>query len=152
METHVLAEAAAVSEMLVRRVRVVRGRTPKQVLAATDRKQYTDDVAVASMSQCEGDDVDVYFFKLGRGISGADLVKEYELRGLKPDPYAQAAVNEADPEFADGHPNGSQWEDADGNYYYAIFDLWRDERCVLCSRRGLTWRDDCWFAGVRKYP
>lgn len=139
-----------VGDMLVRRVHVNRNRTSEQVLNATGCKQYIDKTAVASIPLCEGDEVDVYFFKLGRNISCADLEKEYELRGLKPDPYAQASVNEADNTFADNQPNGSQWKDGNGNYTYVAFDLWPGGRSVACNRPDRDWYARWWFAGVRK--
>jgi hypothetical protein len=91
------------------------------------------------------------FFKLNRYVSDADLDKEYELRGLKPaDPYSLAAVNEDDPAFADDHPNGTHWKDGDGNWCYAVFRRWFDERDVFVSRDGNGWDDGWWFAGLRK--
>ena len=139
----------AVSNMIVRHAKVNRSRTPEKMLDATSRKQYTDRKVVSAMPLGEGDEADVFFFNLGRYISDADLEKEYELRGLKPaDPYAQAAVNEADPAFADDHPNGTHWKDADGKWCYAAFDRWRN---VNVNRYDdYDWLDYWWFAGVRK--
>ena len=143
----------AVSSMIVRHVKVNRNRTPQQVLDATGRKQYTDSKVVKAMPKGEGDETDVHFFKLGRYVSDADLEKEYELRGLKPaDPYSLAAVNEADPAFADEYPNGTHWKDASGNWCYAVFNQWSGgERGVSVSRDvGNDWDDYWWFAGLRK--
>ncbi len=78
------------------------------------------------------------------------MAKEYDLRGLKPDPRAQAADNEADPAFADQTPNACQWQDADGNWCYAAVNRWDDGRCVLVDRGGNDWGDDRSFGGVRK--
>jgi hypothetical protein len=103
------------------------------------------------MPKAEKDEDEVIFFKIGREVSCSELEKEYELRGLKPaDPYSQAAVNEADPAFADEHPNGTQWKDKDGNYCCAVFDRRGVERCVGVGRYGYVWLDYWWFAGVRK--
>ena len=114
------ARVEAQSNILVRHVRVDRSRTPKKVLDATGRAQYTEGDVVKGMPSGEGDETDVYFFKLGRNISDDDLEKEYALRGFKPaDPYSQAAVNEADPAFADEHPNGTHWKDDKGNCFFA---------------------------------
>ena len=142
----------AVSSMIVRHAKANRNRTPQQVLDATGRKQYTDSKVVKAMPKGEGDETDVHFFKLGRYVSDADLEKEYELRGLKPaDPYSLAAVNEADPAFADEYPNGTHWKDASGNWCYAAFDQWYDgERLVDVSRLDDDWNDFWWFAGLRK--
>lgn len=135
---------------VIRMVKVDRNRTPQEVLDATKRNQYTDKKVVGTMPKGEGDEVEVTFFKLGRYVSDADLAKEYEARGLKPDQYAQAAVNEADPGFADEHPNGSHWQRTDGGYNFLAFGRWHDERGVHCRRDDLDWFDDWWFAGVRK--
>ncbi len=140
----------AASDMIVRHVKVNRSRTPKEVLKATGRAQYVTDSVVKAMPRGEGDEADVHFFKLGRYVNDADLAKEYELRGLKADPYAQAAVNEDDPAFADDHLNGTHWKDADGNWCFASFYRWHGERRVRVHRLDCSWYDDWWFGGVRK--
>ena len=135
---------------IVRVAKVDRTRTPQAVLDATGRMQYTNGSVVEMMPRGEGEEVEVHFFKVGRYISVGDLGREYESRGLKPDPYAQAQVNTDDPSFADEHPNGSQWRDADGNACYATFHSWFDDRKVYVLSRGVGWDDGWWFAGVRK--
>lgn len=141
----------AMSSIIVRRVKVNRSRGPRNTLDATGRKQYTDNKVVEAMPRGEGDEVDVHFFKLERFINDDYLEKEYELRGLKPaDPYSQAAVNEADPAFADEHPNGTHWKDADGKWCFAAFDRWDDGRKLRVDRDDDDWGDFWWFAGVRK--
>ncbi len=139
-----------ISNMIVRKVRVDRSRDPQAVLDATGRNQYTDKKVVAGMPKGEGEEVEVCFFKLGRWISDADLEKEYELRGLEADHYAQAQVNIDDPSLADKHPNGSHWKDKDGNWCFLAIRRWRDERNVRCNRHALDWGDDWWFAGRRR--
>jgi hypothetical protein len=136
--------------------RVVKGInrtiTPKQVLDATGRTQYTDKDVVASMPRGQGEDKEVVFFKLSRSISDEDLEKEYALRGLKPaDPYSLAKVNQDDPAFADANPNSTHWKDENGKWCYAAFIQWNDgERCVDVDRRDIGWNDSWWFAGVRE--
>ena len=143
--------ADAVSNLITRIVKVDRKRSPQEVLKATGRKQYVTDSVVAEMPKGEGEETEVIFFNIGRVVSDNDLEKEYELRGLIPaDPYSLAAVNEADPAFADEHPNGTHWKDAGGNWCFASFGLWVDDRRVLVYRIGHDWRVDWWFAGVRK--
>ena len=140
-----------VSNMIIRHVRVNHTRTPQEALDATGRVQYKDRDVVATMPRGEDDEVEVHFFKLGRYVSDADLEKEYELRGLKPaDPYSLAAVNEADPAFADEHPNGTHWKDANGKWCYIAFFRWDGERRVDFYRDDLDWFDVWWFAGLRK--
>lgn len=141
----------AVSNLIVRRVKVNRSRTPQVVLEATGRKLYVNDNVVATMPHGEGEETDVYFFKVSRYLSDAALEKEYELWGLKPaDPYSQAAVNEDDSSFADDHPNGTHWQDADGQWCYAAFRRWLGGRSVVVRRLDDVWSDGWWFAGLRK--
>lgn len=140
----------AVSNMVVRRVKVDRSRTPYEMIAATRRAEYVDKAVAKTMPKGESDEVEVFFFKVGQDVNCADLLKEYELRGLKPDHFAQGAVNEADQTFADEHPNGTQWQDKDGNFCCLTFGRWVGKRDVSCSRFGGGWGDDWWFAGVRK--
>lgn len=145
--------AEAVSNMIVRKVdKVDRRKLPCEVLDGTGRKQYVDRNVVNAMPHGTGESAEVFFFKLGRYISDADLEKEYELRGLiAVDPYSLAAVNEADPAFADTHPNGTHWQDKDGNWCYSTFSLWGGGgRDVDVYRRRNEWRDSWWFAGLRK--
>ena len=143
----------AISKMITRKVdKVDRTKKPQEVLDATKRKQYTDNGVVKSMPHGTGDGAEVVFFKLDRYVSDADLEKEYALRGLiATDPYSLAAVNEADPAFADKYPNGTHWQDADGKWCFAAFHRWSDGgRHVDVRRLDLGWHDHWWFAGVRK--
>lgn len=147
----------AQSSIIIRHVRVARLRTPRQVLDATGRKQYINRGVVDAMLKDGRDEDDVFFFRPDESayknglIGGDDLAKEYELRGLKPDPYAQAAVNEVDPAFADEHPNSTHWKDADGNWCYVAFGhRYGGERDVDVGRSGNGWYDNWFFAGVRK--
>lgn len=130
-----------------------RSRTPQQVLNDTNRIQFTIPFVVAAMpSGGTGvqENVTVEFFKLNRYVSDNELAKAYEKRGLTPDPYAQAAVNEADPAFADEHPNGTCWRGPDGKWHFATFHRLDDGRHVSVRRSGDGWSDRWWFGGVRK--
>ncbi len=146
----------AVSNLIVRKVPVNRNRSQQEALDATNRVQYTDGKVVDAMPKGEGDEAEVVFFKPDLSqrndfISDDDLEKEFELHGLKPaDPISVAAVNEADPAFADEKPHGTHWKDAEGNWCFATFDRWRDGREVRVDRDGSGWMDRWWFAGVRK--
>ena len=130
----------AISSFIVRRVRVDRTRTPMEVINATGRNKYLNDDVVATMSQGEGDEVDVYFVPTKRFVPADEVSAFLAQYGLVPDPRAQAAVNEADPAFADKYPNGTQW----GDNCYMTFDRWNDERYVSCNRNDDDW-DDSWF-------
>lgn len=147
--------AEALSNLIVRRIRVNRTRSPQEALDATGRAQYTDCKVVDAMPKGEGDEVEVVFFKPDLSerngfISDDDLEKEFESRGLKPaDPISVAAVNEADPAFADEKPHGTHWKDAKGNWCYAAFNRFGVKREVNVYRVDYVWNDDWWFAGVR---
>lgn len=148
--------AEAVSNFIVRTAKVNRNRSQQEAIEATGRAQYTDRKVVDAMPKGEGDEVEVVFFKPDLSkrngfISDDDLEKEFDLRGLKPaDPISVAAVNEADPAFADEKPHGTHWKDAKGNWCCATFSRWDDEREVHVYRDGDGWDDFWWFAGVRK--
>ncbi len=148
--------ALTVSNLIVRKAKVNRGRSGQEAIEATGRAQYTDRKVVDSMPKGEGDEVEVVFFKPDLSqrnglISDDDLEKEFELRGLKPaDPVSVAAVNEVDSAFADKKPNGTHWKDAKGNWCYAAFFRWRAERRVDVYRNDDVWYVSWWFAGVRK--
>ena len=148
----------AVSNLLTRSGKVNRTQTGQQVLDAIGRKQYTDRKVVDSMPKVEGEEVEVKFFKLdlsnrGGVISDDDLAKEFQLRSITPDPYAVAAVNEADPAFADEHPNATHWKDSKGKWCYIAFRRWSDgERVVVVYRRAYVWDGHWWFGGVAISP
>lgn len=96
-----------------------------------------------------GCEKNVTFFTLGRRVSDDELEKEYKLRGLKVDPYAQAKANQEDPTFADTHPNACHWKDEDGKWCFVAFGQWGgDERLVRVGRDGGEWSDGWLFAGV----
>lgn len=141
----------AISNMIARRVKVDRTRDPQKALDATGRKQYTDKGVVKAMPKGHGEEPEVLFFKVGRTLSDNDLEKEYALRGLKPaDPYSLAQVNADDPAFADDRPNGTHWQDANGNWCFAAFHRWDGVRKLSVGRDGGVWVDGWWFAGLRK--
>lgn len=139
----------AASGMIVYHVAVNRSLSLEEI-CDTGRKKRLDGEAVASMPQGDSDEVDVFFFNLGCNISESDLDKEYELRGLKPDPRAQFAVNKTDPAFSDNHPNGTHWRDEGGNWCYAAWDRWSGlGRTVRVLHDSCGWRGSWWFGGVR---
>ncbi len=149
----------AVSNMIVRRVKVNRSRTPQQMLDATGRRQYTDRKVVDAMPRGDGEEVEVCFFKPDASayqdglMSDEEMERQCELRGMESaDPYSLAAVNEADPAFADQMPNATHWKDANGNWCYAAFGRWFvDGRGVRIHRICDDWYGRWFVAGVRKY-
>ena len=140
----------ATTNVIIRTVKVNRSRSPKEMVVALNRAKYTDNSVVKIIPRGEDDEATVEFFKLGKYVSDDDLAREYEKRGLTPDPYAQAAVNEADPVFADEHPNGTHWKDEDGNWCYVAFHRRVGKRVVGVYRNSRGWDDSWWFGGVRK--
>lgn len=146
----------AVSNVVIRRVKVDRGRKPKDVLTLIEYNFFADNDVVEAMPKGEGGEVNVFFFKPdlcsqnGR-ISDDDLEKEFELRGLKPaDPYSLAKVNQDDPTFADERPNGTHFKDGSGNWCFAAFGRRFGERSVRVNRSDVGWSDIWWFAGIAK--
>ncbi len=135
--------------IVVSGIPVNRALTPQQVIDATGRAQYTDRKVVDAMPRGTGEEAEVFFFKPGRHVSDDDLEEEYKLRNLVPAfPDDLATVNEADPTFADQHPNGTHWKDANGKWCYIAFRRWNDVRAVHVSRDAYDWVGHCWFAGV----
>ena len=146
----------AMSNLIVRCAKVNRNRTPQEALDATGRKKYTDESVVEAMPKGKDKEVEVIFFKprpeayRDGWLSDEALDKEFEFFGLEQaDPYSVAAVNEADPAFADEYPNATHWK-ANGKWCYAAFYRWLDGRSVRVYRDGSDWFDDWWFAGFRK--
>ena len=136
-----------VVNLIVRIVKPNRNLAPRQALEATGRNLYVNDEVVATMPRGEGEESEVFFFKVGRFLNDDNLEKEYDLRGLKPvDPYSLAKVNE-DAAFADDQPNATHWRDKDGKWCFVAFNRWRR---VRCGRNGDDWLDAWWFAGLRK--
>lgn len=84
-------------------------------------------------------------------MSDEDLEKCYDRRGLIPaDPYSVAGMNRDDQALADNHPHTTHWKDANGRWCFATFYRWDDGRDLDVYRRDSEWRDDWWFAGLRK--
>ena len=137
---------------IVRMVRNIRrNRTPEQAINDTGRNKYVTDSVVATMPVGQGpEEVELVYFRLGRFVYADELEREYETRGLTPDPQAQTADNEADPAFADEHPNTCLWNRDGKVSSYLTFYRWDDERRVYCRRSGDFWHGFWWFAGVRK--
>lgn len=150
--------AEMVSNIITRKVRVSRNRTPQEALDATGRRQYTNREVVDAMLKGEGDEVELVFFKpepreyTSQGfISDDDLEKAFDCRGLRSaETISVFAMNEADPTFADEKPHGTHWRDAKGKWCYASFNRWLGERSVIVARHGGDWNAEWWFVGVRK--
>lgn len=153
------ARVEAVSKMIMLRIEVNRESTPEEMVKTSHRNKLTMDEAIAAIPREAGKSVNLFFFQpddsaYGENgvISDDSLAKEYELRGLVPDPRAQFAANEADPAFADDHPNGCIYKTAAGTWCFMSFYLTYPgkERYVHVSQYGTGWKKGCkwWFAGV----
>lgn len=160
MEKSITPSVQAASGLVIRRVMVNHNRTQQEALDATAREQYVDRKVVDNMPKGEGEEVEVVFFKpdlskhlskRNNFISDDDLEKEFELRDLEPaDPISVAAVNEADPSFADEKPHGTHWKNADGKWCFATFYCLYGWRGVVVNRNISGWDGSWWFAGRRK--
>lgn len=143
------------SEMIVRRTTVNRDQTPKQLIDATGRKEYLNDEVLKTMPRQDTgterypEEVDMYFFNVGRYLTIDEQERVLAEYGLAPDYYAQTQVNIDDKSFADKHPNAAQWDNRDGQASYVAFYRSDGGRFVGCSRYGFDWRVDWWFAGRR---
>ena len=135
--------------LITRIVTVDRSRTPQQVLDATDRRQDTakDVVATMPVGGTDTEEVTVEFFKLDRYVSDKELALEFEKRGLTPDPYAVAKVNEVDQAFADDYPNSTHWY-VDGCWHCINFSRGLRDRRVCVDRSEIGWGVCWWFGGV----
>ncbi len=133
-----------------RTAKVNRNRPPQEMITALNRGEHRHSSVVKIIPRGEGEEATVEFFTLDTWVSVSDLVLVFEARGLAPDPYAQAAVNEADPAFADEYPNGTQWKDDDGNFCYITFARNAGGRFVDVGSTDDDWDGYWWFGGVRK--
>jgi hypothetical protein len=143
-----LAQAAKTELNLITRTAPVnRTRTPKEAMVAMGCVPYLNETVLASLPLGTGDTVTMSFYRFGRYIASDKLDKELAKVGLEldVDPIGQAAINEADKGFAETHPNGTQWKNADGKTCYAIFIRWDGERRVNVGQGDGGWGDFWWF-------
>lgn len=138
------------------KVKVKRGQTPQQLLEGTGRKHgYVDDDVVATMPLQDGEgeeEVEFVFFKVGRFLPDSKVEVERKKRGLVQDLAAQFQYNTDNPEFADDHPNGDSWKNANGKWCCACFDRWFGGRLVRVGFSGFDWNDYYWFGGRKVQP
>lgn len=141
----------AESKTIVRRATVNRDRSQHEALTATGRNLYLNESVVRTMPTVSGD-IEAIFVNLGRNIDCDKLDDELGKLGFEiiVDPQGLAAINEADPAFADDYPNATQWKDGDGKFCCVIFDRWSDERSVFVDRNVICWHDYWWFPCRRK--
>lgn len=128
-------------------------RTPQEALNATNRRDpgsLCPDV-IDSMPTIRDKEAEIRFFKVNDSeVSDDELTRHYDIRGLKPvDPLTLAALNEADPAFADQYDNCTHWQDADGNWCHLAFNK-VCKRQFIVKRSSGGWDNRWWFAGVCK--
>jgi hypothetical protein len=139
------------SEIFTRTVTVNRTQTPLQAFKSiTSHKQYLSDTVVAEIPLGTEEEVTLHFFPIKKQMTCKEYADALESLGLKPDPMAQAAYNQANPDFADKYPNGTQWQNQAGNFCCALWGDWRGDRSVIVHGDSYGW-GDYWFAcGVSK--
>jgi hypothetical protein len=147
--------AQAMSGCVVRIVTVSRARSTLDALKACGRTLYVKEEVAATAPRGTAKKQKLVYFKPrpkcydGNGrLSPQELDDEYTFHGLVVDLQAQIEDNAANPEFADTMPNACQWKDAGGNWCYALFDCWLDERGVCVGHHDDGWDDGLVFAGV----
>ncbi|HEX8993734.1 MAG TPA: hypothetical protein VF803_00595 [Candidatus Paceibacterota bacterium] len=136
----------------MRSVRVDRASTPRQVVDRVAPVQYIEESVLDAMPRGTRKDVAVYFFKPCLDLDDTDLAKQYLIRNLYPcDPFALAAVNEADPSFAMRYPNATHWKDDRGAWCVAAFSK-SAGGIGVCVDRGCGWVPGWYFAGCMTPP
>jgi hypothetical protein len=140
-----------VSNFVTRHVRVDRSLTPAQAIEATGRvRGYVDEQVLTDIPTEGRDEDDQVVFELGYDPTVDELDREYEDRGLCPDPMGTTKLMADDPAFADERSLVVQWRDSKGRACYAIFGRWPGERLVGVNRSDYGWSRSSRFAGVRK--
>ena len=147
----VQAKVDQVSKIVRRTAVVDRSLSPQAAISATGRRQYVTEVVLEAMPLGHGESVMLEFIRLGKWMNDEaveDFLAEYGL--VAADPFAVAAHNAVDPDFASKYPCFTHWQDENDKWCCAAFDDWVDERDVRVSRDDDGWSDVWWVAGVRK--
>lgn len=151
-ETMTPDQPSRIAEMITRHVTVDRTRNAAQAIEAIGcETQYIDERWLAEMPLNGRDEDNVEFFELDHEPTPDELDREYEVRGLRPDPAATAKVIADDPAFADERPVVVQWRDKQNRACAMIFGYHKSNGRYVgvggCPGKWIRrWR----FAGVRK--
>lgn len=141
-------EVDALSKIIRRTVPVNRALSPEAAIAATGRRQFVAADAVATMPRGEGNVVTITFILLEKWMSDEVVDKLLSEHGLfAVDPFALAAYNATEPDFATKRPCFTHWRDDGGNWCCAAWDCGRS---VDVGRYSRGWYGGWWAAGVRK--
>lgn len=137
--------------MFTRIVRVNRSQTPLQALKGmTHHEQYLDEAIVSGIPLGTEEEVTLYFFPIKKEMTCTKYADALESRGLKPDPIAQATFNNGAPNFADKHPNGTQWQNKSGVFCCAFWRGWGSGHGVYVVQCRDDWDGEWLACGVRK--
>ena len=148
--TPVVKAVDTATEQVTGTVDVDGSLTPEQALKACDRKEFVNQDVLSTMPRGKAGAIEIVFVKFGRYIKANSLVEELRQQGFAlTDPFTLMAWNAVNREFADTHPNTTQWLDDAGKYCYAAFHRWYVKRHVLVRRGDDGWNDGWWFACVR---
>ena len=140
---------SAISDIITRDFTCDPAITGMDAINATGREKYVTDSVVEAMPHATSESGQTHFFKVGKTLKVRQPAQEAAKRGLRlVDPHTLVAFNAANPEFADTHPNATEWDDENGNACYAAFRRWfHDKRVVCVDQFDLDWDDLWWFAG-----
>lgn len=119
---------------------------------ATGWEKYVSESVVEAMPRATTPTGQIHFFcvgkrlkRLGPGEAAIEAVK----RCLHLcDPHTLAAFNAANPQFADTHPNLTEWVNKAGEPCYASFARWGADPHVFIEQKDKLWDEFWWFAGV----
>lgn len=122
---------------------------PERALKAVGGSVYINKDVLNFMPRGRVGVTELVFAKFGKYMPAALLESELIKHGLAlADPFAAMAWNATNHQFANTHPNGTQWVDSDGNYYCATFCR-NDRPIVRVDRRNSDWESNWWFVCVR---
>ena len=147
-------EVVGKDTIVVRDILVNRSRMQEEAIGVLRRKQYVDKKALKGMPREGNDKIDVYFFRYRcawahRRITDNELAMMYRQRGLRPDPYAQAAVHEVIEEFSDKFPNALQYKNDREEWCCAMYCTDDRRPFVRIGRSCGEWGNGYyWFSGV----
>lgn len=142
------------TQVVTRPVTVNRDREPRAAFAAVSLGRKTCVAAEKAIDTIPkgGSGVKsevVSFFLLGRYVADDELEREFKARRIKPDPFAVMAVNEADRDFGNRHPNTTLWQKSDGFRSHLSFDQNGGKPCVsIDSIVSAPFGPDWWFGGT----
>lgn len=139
-------------EVIIRKVKVNRTLTGHEAIHATNRRELLEDEVVSAMPNGTENEIEIHFVHLKGSVAAKNLEAELDKLGYKlTDPHTLAAANEAESEFANEYPNGTQWKDANGKFCLEAFHFnpVTDERQVNVYCFDYNW-PNFWFGCVRK--